>query len=95
MAKRRRKKKMPSVPLPAVILLMLLSGALVFFAPRLVHKCDSCGRVFVGTGYRPNAVVDAVNEDELILCESCAEKQHAVSGFFGGDLKDYQRKLFE
>ena len=91
MAKRRKRKK---IGIGALIAAVLLTAVVVFSALRLVHKCDNCDKLFFGTGYKPNAVVD-IASDQQIICKECAEKQHAVSGFFGGDLKEYQYGLFE
>ncbi len=91
MAKRKSKK----VSVPAVIVIVLIVALGVFFGPKLVHKCDDCGKIFIGTGYTPNAVENIVNSDQEIICKECAEKQHAVAGFFGGDLDDYRRGLFD
>ncbi len=90
MAKRRKKKS--AAP---VIIAIILTAVVVVFGLALVHQCDDCGKFFVGTGYKPNAVVDIVSSDQQIICKDCAEKQHAVSGFFGGDLSEYSYGLFE
>ena len=91
MAKRKTKK----YSLSQVIAVALIVGLLVFFGPKLIHKCDDCGKIFVGTGYTPNAVENIVNSDQEIICKECAEKQHAVAGFFDGDIEDYRRGLFD
>ena len=91
MAKRKSKK----VSVPTVIVIVLIVALAVFFGPKLVHKCDDCGKIFIGTGYTPNAVENIVNSDQEIICKECAEKQHAVAGFFGGDIEDYRRGLFD
>ena len=91
MANRRKKKSAA----PAVIVAILLTAVVVFFAPRLIHKCDDCGEVFFGTGYKPNAVVDTFSSDQQIICKSCAEKQHALSGLFGGEVEEYSYGLFD
>ena len=91
MAKRKSKKKFSAATL---IVVVLVTAIVVFAGIRLIHKCDDCGKVFIGTGYKPNAVVDAAS-DQRIICKDCAEKQHAISGFFGGDIGEYRYGFFE
>jgi hypothetical protein len=91
MAKRKAKKFTGT----QVLVIVVITALVVFFAPKLIHKCDDCGKIFVGTGYEPNAVENIVNSDQEIICKECAEKQHAVAGFFGGDIEEYRRGLFD
>ncbi len=91
MAKRKAKKFSGVQMLVAVI----LTAAVVFFAPKLIHKCDDCGKYFVGTGYKPNAVESLVDSEQEVICKDCAEKQHALSGVFGGDIEKYRIPLFD
>ena len=76
----------------AVVLVIIVAG--VVFVPKLAHKCDDCGKFFVGTGYEPNIVSDLLNDEEQIICKECAEKQHALTLAVGGDVDKYKRDLF-
>lgn len=76
-----------------VIIAVVLLG--IVFVPKLLHTCDDCDRIFVGTGYVPNIVTDALSEKEQIICRECAEKQHAVAIALGKSVDDYKRDLFD
>lgn len=69
--------------------------AIVYFGPKLVHKCDGCEEWFVGTGYEANILADAISDDDQTICKPCAEKQHVVETTLGKPLDDYKKKLFE
>lgn len=90
MAKRKKKKSI----VPAIVAVVLVIAVLVVFVPRLVHKCDSCGKTFVGTGFRGNVISEALSDNERILCRECAEKEHLLSGIVGKSVDDYKRPLF-
>ena len=77
----------------AVAAVVVISG--VLFVPRLIHKCDDCGDVFLGTGYTANVVSDLFSKDDQIICRECAEKQHALSIAFGKSVDDFKRGLFD
>ena len=77
------------------ILIVALICAAVYFAPKLVHKCDGCDEWFFGTGYEANILADVVSDDDQTICKLCAEKQHAIETTFGKSLDDYKKKLFE
>lgn len=77
------------------LLIAALVVAGVIFVPRLCHTCDDCGEFFVGTGYEPNAAVDLVTEDMDVICEACAEEQHALAIALGQSLEDYKLPLFD
>lgn len=79
----------------SLILALAIIAAGVYFVPKLAHKCDDCGKFFVGTGYVPNVVSEFLSEDEQIICKSCAEEQHAVSIALGKSLDDFKRGLFD
>ena len=86
--------------LGAWILVAALVVAGVVFVPELVHTCDACGEVFVGTGYKPGVLSglasELLSDKEMdVVCRDCAEKQHALGALVGKDLDDYKRKLFE
>ena len=89
MAKKKKKSK-----LPIIISIVLIVALAVVFVPRLVHKCDNCEKVFVGTGYKGNVISEALSDKERIICKDCAEKEHALSGLVGGSLDDFKRPLF-
>lgn len=78
-----------------LLVIIVLIGVIVYFAPKLIHKCDSCEKWFVGTGYEANVVADVVSDDDQTICKTCAEKQHVVGTTFGKSLDDYKKKLFE
>ena len=78
-----------------LLLTIIIICAIIYLAPKLVHKCDDCEKWFVGTGYDANVIVDAVSEDELTICKDCAEQQHLFGTTFGKSLDDYKKKLFE
>ena len=69
--------------------------AIVYFAPKLVHKCDGCDKWFVGTGYEANVIADVISDDNQTICKTCAEKQHAIETALGKSLDDYKKNLFE
>ena len=81
--------------LPKIICVVLIVVLAAVFLPRLIHKCDNCEKIFVGTGYNANVISDLIsdiqNKDEKILCKDCAEKEHPLAG---DSLKDYKRPLF-
>lgn len=77
---------------PIVVVVVIL---LAVFVPRLVHECDSCGETFVGTGYEPNIVSELLTDEDQVICEECAELQHALSILAGKSLDDFKRGLFD
>lgn len=77
----------------AVAVIVLVSG--IIFVPRLSHKRDDCGNVFIGTGYKANVVSDFFSKDEQIICRECAETQHALSIALGKSVEDFKRELFD
>lgn len=74
---------------------IVIIGAAIFFAPKLVHKCDSCENWFVGTGYEANVIADMVSDDDQTICKDCAQQQHAIGTTLGKSLEEYRKKLFE
>lgn len=82
-------KKIISLVVVAVI---VVAG--IIFVPKLAHTCDDCDKFFVGAGYEPNMLEDMMTDDEQIICEECAEKQHAVSLALGKTLDEYKKDLF-
>lgn len=85
------------IAIVVVIALLIASG--IVFAPRLVHRCDNCDKLFVGTGYYANVVSNALSalqgNDDKILCRDCAETNHALEILAGKSLDDFKRPLFE
>ena len=69
--------------------------AIVYFGPKLVHKCDSCDKWFVGTGYEANIVADVLTDDNQTICKTCAEKQHIIETTVGKPLDDFKKGLFD
>ena len=78
-----------------LLLIIIFICVMIYFVPKLVHKCDSCEKWFVGTGYEANIIIDAVSDDDQTICKECAEKQHIFGTTFGKSLNDYKKKLFE
>lgn len=82
-----------------VLILAILVGAGVVFVPRLVHHCDHCDKLIIGTGYYGNVLTNALSalqgEDDKILCSECAQEDHALEILAGKSLDDFRRPLFE
>ena len=79
----------------AFILIIALIAAGVYFVPKLIHKCDDCGEFFIGAGHEPNVIKEILNEEEQIICKSCAEDQHALSILAGSDVDEFKRSIFD
>lgn len=88
----KRKKSKP--PILAIAVTAIVVVLLMVFVPKLVHKCDDCGKVFFGTGYEPNVVSDFLAEDDQTICRECAEEQHMITSAFGKSLDDFKKPLF-
>lgn len=82
----------------ALVIILAITGG-VIFTPRLVHHCDNCDKLFVGTGYYANGVSNALSSlngnGDKILCRDCAETNHALEILAGKSLEDFRRPLFE
>ena len=78
-----------------LLLTIVFICAIVYFAPKLIHKCDRCETWFVGTGYEANIIADVVSDDDQTICKDCAEKQHAIETTLGKSLDEYKKKLFK
>ena len=89
MAKRKKGKNSGGKILLIVVLLVLVA----FLAMRLVNSCSECEKNFFGLGYAGNLVDQAIDEEELILCEDCAKRHHALSLLAGKELDAYKRVL--
>jgi len=81
-----------------VALLAALVIAAVALIPRLTHTCDNCEKFFLGSGYSANAVSDMIThisgQDDKILCEDCAMREHALEIAAGKTLDDFKNPLF-
>ena len=82
-------KKIISLVVVAVI---VIAG--VVFIPKVTHTCDDCGKFFIGAGYEPNVVEDLISDEEQVICNDCAEEQHAISIAMGKSLDNYKREIF-
>ena len=78
-----------------LLLTIVFICAIVYFAPKLVHKCDGCEEWFAGIGYEANVIADVISDDDQTICKDCAEKQHAIETTLGKSLDDYRKKLFK
>lgn len=82
-------KKLMSLAVAAVVIVV---G--IVLAPKLVHKCDACEKMFVGAGYEPFALVSMVSEEDQTICKDCAEEQHALEIGLGKSVDDFKKDLF-
>lgn len=78
----------------SIVAVIVIIVAGVIFVPKLVHKCDDCGKTFVGAGYEANVVSELMSDDEKILCKDCAKDNHAVEIALGKSLDDFKRPIF-
>ncbi len=78
----------------SLVITIAIIAAGVYFVPKLVHKCDDCGKIFIGTGYEPNVVEDLISDEDMTICKGCAEEQHMVAIFAGKSVYDFQKALF-
>ena len=75
-----------------VVVLVIVAG--IYIGPKVVHKCDSCGKVFFGAGYEPNVISDVLSDTEQIICKECAQEQRGWASAFGKSLDEYKRSIF-
>ena len=82
-----------------VVVIALVVSLGVVFCPRLIHRCDNCDKLILGTGYYANVVSNAIGSltgnAEKILCRDCAAREHAIAIAAGKSLSDFKRPLFE
>ncbi len=78
-----------------LLLVIVFVCAIIYLAPRLIQKCDSCEKWFMGTGYEPNAITAVISDEDQTICRECAETQHAIETTFGKSLDEYRKKLFD
>ncbi len=79
------------IPLVVVVLVVFVG---IIFAPKVTHTCDSCDEFFVGAGYEPGVLEDLISDEDQIICEECAKKQHAVALALGKSLEEFERDIF-
>lgn len=77
------------------LLVCVIICAVAFLGIKLVHKCDSCDKIFVGTGYEANVLADVVSDEDQTICKQCAEKQHVLETALGKSLDEYKKSLFD
>lgn len=93
MAKRRNGRNSGGTSLGTILVIVVLVAIVAFLATRLVNSCSDCEKRFFGLGYEGNVVDQAIDEQEQILCEDCAERHHALSLLTGKELDEYKRVL--
>lgn len=93
MAKKRNGRGTSGGVFGKIVLTVVILAIVIFLALRLVNSCSDCEKTFFGLGYEGNAIDNAVDEEEQILCERCAERHHALSLFAGKELDEYKRVL--
>ena len=69
-----------------LLLTIVFIGAIVYFAPKLVHKCDSCEEWFVGTGYEANVIADVIadvisDDDQVIPLDEGVPSENSTATF--------------
>ncbi|MBQ2963368.1 MAG: hypothetical protein IJE14_01775 [Clostridia bacterium] len=90
----KKKKSFPIVPV-LVLVIVVLVGA--FVGPKVVHECADCGETFFGAGYEPSEVIEFLEGskgDDNVICEECAEEQHAIELALGKTLEDFKLDIF-
>ncbi len=98
-AQRRRMRAGRVGRIVAIVLVVAVIATAGFvFVPRLVHHCDNCDKLILGTGYSANVVSNALSSlsgtGDKILCRECAETNHALEIIAGKSLDDFKRPLF-
>lgn len=68
--------------------------AIIYFAPKLVHKCDDCNKWFVGPGYKANIIANVISDDNQTICKDCAEIQHKIEITLGKSISEYRKEVF-
>lgn len=79
------------IPIILVVVIIVAGFVLV---PKVTHTCSDCEEFFVGAGYEPNVVNDLLSEETQIICEECAEKQHAIAIAMGKSLEEFKLDIF-
>ena len=78
-----------------VLLAIIVISIMIYFAPKLVHKCDGCESWFVGPGYKANVIANVIADDNQTLCRDCAEAQHKIEIALGKSLDEYRKDIFD
>lgn len=78
-----------------LIIALLVAVLLVAYIPYYINTCDDCDKMFFGPGYDANIVMEAISEDDYVICKDCAELQHAISSLVGKSVDEYRRPLFK
>lgn len=78
----------------SIVLVIAVVIAGIVFVPKLTHTCSDCEEFFVGAGYEPNVINDMLSDETQIICEECAEKQHAIELALGKSLDDFKLDVF-
>ncbi len=89
----KKKKSIPIVPILVAIIIVLVG---VFVGPKVVHECADCGETFFGAGYEPSKVIEFLEngDEDDVICEKCAEEQHALAIAMGDELDDFKKDIF-
>lgn len=89
----KKKKSIPIVPILVAIIIVLVG---VFVGPKVVHECADCGETFFGAGYEPSKVIEFFEngDEDDVICEKCAEEQHALAIAMGDELDDFKKDIF-
>lgn len=80
--------------LAKVLVVVIVVALLILYVPYYFNDCDHCGAFFVGAGYEPNLLSELIHENEQIICQNCAEEQHAISIALGKSLDEYKKPAF-
>ena len=91
------KKKKNSNPIVLILVLIIVVLIGVFVGPKVIHECSDCGETFFGAGYEPSKVVEFLegkDDEENVICETCAEEQHSLAIAMGDELEDFKKEIF-
>ncbi len=89
----KKKKNTGGGKLGTIIITAIVVVALCVFVPKVVHKCDHCGKTFFGTGYAPNLISEAFSDEEII-CEDCEKEEYVLLGVRIKDKEENKLPLF-
>ena len=78
-----------------LLLSIVVICAIVYFAPKLVHKCDGCESWVVGPGYKANVIANVISDDNQTLCRECAEENHKIEIALGKSVDNYKNDIFD
>lgn len=77
------------------IVIIAVLAAAIFIGAKLIHKCDDCDKIFIGTGYKANILSDAVSSNDKVICRDCAEIEHIFEIGLGKNVEDFKRGMFD